>query len=70
MYLHMYIHVRSLFVSLIATQHLKSVKHLEYAHNNANFTSLDDIIAKGKSLAEFVSSVRATYLNPTPSTPR
>lgn len=66
----MYTHVHVCSLALISLQHLKSAKHLEYAHNNANFTSLDDIIAKGKSLAEFVSSVRAIYSNPTPSTPR
>ena len=49
-------------------QHLRSAKHLEYAHNDANFTSLDDIISRGTTLKDFVSSVRASAMK-SPSTP-
>ena len=51
----------SIMIFLPPPQHLKSAKHLEYAHDDENFASLDKVIAKGTKFDDFVASVRARY---------
>lgn len=47
-----------LFLPPSLPQHLRSSKHLKYANSDANFASLDALIATGTSFSDFIAGVR------------
>ena len=53
----------SLITISLSLQHLSSARHQEYANNEENFQSLDQLIAQGKPFSEFIHELRSAHSN-------